>query len=101
MERLKKLALQTVDDLDKVGAAHIVMDNIKVDIKQDESNDKKFILRVMDLNDSLIFKCDSLFTKLEYDFIDIARLSLDHNIGREEAAFLEYIIEAWYYGEIK
>jgi len=101
MERLKKLALQTVDDLDKVSTVHVVMDNVKVDIRQSESNDKKFILRVTDTNDNLIFEYDSLFTKLEYDFIDITKLASDHNIGREAAAFLEYIIEAWYYGDIK
>ena len=101
MEILKKLALQVADDLAKVGAAHIIMENIKIDIRKHKDAKNKFIFIVTDLNDKLIFEYYTSLVKLEYDFIGITELALDHSVGKEEAAFLGYIIEAWYYGEVR
>lgn len=101
MDILKKLAVQVADDLAKIGVAHIVMENIKIDIRRHKNVKNKFMFMVTDLNDKLIFEYYTSLVKLEYDFIDITELALDHNVGKEEAAFLGYIIEAWYYGEIK
>lgn len=101
MEILKKLALQVADDLAKVGAAHIIMENIKIDIRKHKDVKNKFVFIVTDLDDKLIFEYYTSLVKLEYDFIGITELALDHNVGKEEAAFLGYIIEAWYYGEVR
>lgn len=101
MEVLKKLALQAADDLAKMGAAYTVTENIKVDIRMHKDAKNKFVFIITDLNNNLIFKYYTSLIKLEYDIVGITELALDHNVGKEDAKFLGYIIEAWYYGEIK
>ena len=101
MEELKKQALQVADDLAKVGAAHIIMENIKIDIRKHKDAKNKFIFTITDLDDNLIFEYYTSLDKLEYDIVGITELALDYNVGEEDAKFLGYIIEAWYYGEIK
>lgn len=101
MDTLKKLAMQVADDIAKVGAADAVIDNIKIYIRRHKFIKNKFMFMVTDLDDNIIFEYYTSLVKLEYDFIDLQRLALDYNIGQEGTKFLGYVIEAWYYGEVK